>query len=115
MQGDPRLESQREPGLDLHEWETRWAELEEMFEEDPFGALPLAVDIIEAALDGREDDIAESTTETELDDELKNQVAYAREVADKLDAGADVSAGDVAAAIQNLRDLHDRISAGTAP
>ena len=42
--------SMNDPGLDLHEWETRWAELEEALAEDPAGALPDACDLIEETL-----------------------------------------------------------------
>lgn len=42
--------SQSEPGLDLHEWETRWAELQEALSEDPAGALPEACDLVEETL-----------------------------------------------------------------
>jgi hypothetical protein len=34
--------SHRDPGLELHEWETRWQELEPMFELDAAHALPEA-------------------------------------------------------------------------
>ena len=42
--------NRNEPGLDLQEWETRWAEIEEALAEDPATELPLACDEIERLL-----------------------------------------------------------------
>jgi hypothetical protein len=42
--------SDLEPGLDLHEWETRWAEIEEALADDPAASLPAACDEIEELL-----------------------------------------------------------------
>jgi len=36
--------STQEPGLDLHEWETRWAEIEAALADDPADALVEACD-----------------------------------------------------------------------
>jgi hypothetical protein len=46
-----------EPGLDLHEWETRWTELQEMAAEDPDQALPEIVRFIAQALRERKYDL----------------------------------------------------------
>ncbi len=88
-----------EPGLDLHEWETRWAELEESFAEDPANTLPLACDEIEELLGVHEGDLELRAQYTEL------EAAYeaAREVADRYEQGIDVDPGDIGAAIENLR------------
>jgi phage/plasmid-associated DNA primase len=90
-----------EPGLDLHEWETRWAELEEAFAEDPAGALVEACDEIEELLRIRADHETLRAQYTEL------EAAYdaAREVADRFEQVADADPGDVAAAIENLRSV----------
>lgn len=96
--------SMQEPGLDLHEWETRWAELEEEFAEDPAGTLPEACDLIEAVL-GLDD---------EPNDEIELAFHAAREVADALERGDDVDPGDVGAAIENLRSIRESIRARDA-
>lgn len=87
-----------EPGLDLHEWETRWAELEEALAEDPAGALPEACDLIAAALDV---DWA--------DDELAAAYTAAREVADAIERGSDVDPGDLGGAVDNLRRVRESV------
>jgi hypothetical protein len=83
-----------EPGLDLHEWETRWAELEEELAEDPAGALPDACDLIEETL-GLD----------HVSDELEVSFRAAREVADAIERGDRVDPGDIGAAVENLRTI----------
>lgn len=94
-----------EPGFDRHEWETRWAELEEAFAEDPADALVEACDEIEDLLGLHVGDETLRAQYTEL------ETAYeaAREVADRLEQGADVDPGDIAAAIENLRAVRDAL------
>ena len=89
-----------EPGLDLHEWETRWAELEEAFAEDPAGALPEACDVVEGLMG-----------DTDWSDDLDKAFAAAREVADRVEQG-DVDPGDIGAAIENLRLIRSSLAAG---
>ena len=86
-----------EPGLDLHEWETRWAELEAAFETDAAGTLPDAADLLEEVLGAGPD--------AGLDD-LRASVRAAREVANRIERGDDVDPGDVGQAIEDLRGVH---------
>ena len=103
--------SMNEPGLDLHEWETRWAEFEEALAEDPANALPLACDEVERLLglhQGNEPLGAQNT-------ELETAYEAAREVANRYEQGLEVDPGDVGAAIEDLRSVRDAIlAAGTA-
>jgi hypothetical protein len=101
--------SQNEPGLDLHEWETRWAELDEQLAEDPAGALPDACDLVERVL--AESGIDSTSGES---DELTAGYAAARETSDRIERGEDVGPGDVGAAIENLRGIYDTIRATRA-
>ena len=100
--------SQNEPGLDLHEWETRWGELDAMMEEDPAGALAAACDVAEQML--TETGVASGVGGE--NDELLAGYRAARETADRVERGEDVDPGDVAAAIENLRGLYETIRAG---
>lgn len=86
--------SQSEPGLDLHEWETRWAELEEELGADPGGVLPEACDLIEEMLGF-----------TGADGDLELDFRAAREIADALERGDEVAPGDIGGAIENLRSI----------
>jgi len=83
-----------EPGLNLHEWETRWAELEQALEDDPRAALPEACDAIE-----------ELVGTDFVEDELDAALASARETANRLERGEEVDPGDVGAAVENLRSV----------
>jgi hypothetical protein len=87
-----------EPGFDLHEWETRWAEIEDALADDPAGTLADACDLIEETLNLElaEPDIAAA-------------YAAARETADAVERGDDVDPGDIGAAVENLRFLRSAI------
>ena len=93
--------SVNEPGIDLHEWETRWAQAEEALAEDPAGALPAACDVIEEAL-GLD----------YVDDELDRSFQSARETADAIERGDEVDPGDIGAAVANLRAIRDAMQSG---
>ena len=98
--------SQHEPGLDLHEWETRWQELEPMLEEDPTSALPDTCDFVAQALG--ESGIGLERVGGE-NDELIAAYEAAREVADAVERGEAVLPGDVGAAIANLRGVYEAL------
>ncbi len=100
--------SQNDPGLELHEWETRWSELEPMLREDPAGALPQVCDFVEQAL--TESSIPVDGPEGE-NDELLAGYRAARETASRVEAGDVVDPGDVGAAIENLRAVYDSLRA----
>jgi hypothetical protein len=99
---------QNEPGLDLHEWETRWSELEAMMEDDPAGALAAACDVAEQML--TETGVASGAGGE--NDELLAGYRAARDTSNRIERGEDVDPGDVGAAIENLRRLHDTLRAG---
>jgi hypothetical protein len=99
--------SELEPGLDLHEWETRWVEIEEALEEDPAGALVGACDEIQGLLQVRAGDGLAKEQHPEL------EAAYesARDVAHRLERGEDVGPGDVGGAVENLRMIREALLA----
>ncbi|MHB1242893.1 MAG: hypothetical protein ACYC1P_05775 [Gaiellaceae bacterium] len=84
--------SELEPGLDLHEWQTRWTELDEALAEDPAGALVEACDLIEETL-GLD----------QVDDGAEKAYEAARAVADAIERGEEVDPGDIGMAVENLR------------
>jgi hypothetical protein len=94
--------STMEPGLDLHEWETRWAELEEALADDPADALVEACDEIEALLGVGTGDAAQP-------DELAQAYRSARDVADRVERGDDVDPGDLGGAVENLKLIRDTL------
>ena len=97
--------STNDPGLDLQEWETRWAEIEEALAEDPATELPLACAEIERLLGLRESDPVLAGQQ----DDLEASYEAAREVANRLESGQDVDPGDIGAAIEDLRAIRDAL------
>ena len=91
-----------EPGLDLHEWETRWQQLESDFETDAAGALPEATDLLEELLG--------ADRYAELDD-VRASVRAAREVADRIERAEDVDPGDIGQAIDDLLAVRRALAA----
>ena len=100
--------SQNEPGLELLGWETRWQELEPLFEEDPAGTLAEACDSVEQTLRESELDPQSSPGEP---DELLSAYTAARETENRIERGEDVDPGDIGAAIENLRAVHETLRA----
>ena len=100
--------SQNEPGLELHEWETRWSELESTFQDDAAAALPDACDFVEQTL--TESSIAVEEIGGE-NDELLASYRAARETASRIESGEAVDPGDVGAAIENLRAVYESLRA----
>lgn len=96
-----------EPGLELHEWETRWSELDEQLRDDPASTLPAACDFVQQTLD--ESGVAAAVGGES--DELRNGYEAARETADRLERGEEVSSGDVGAAVENLRAVYETLRA----
>ena len=104
-----------EPGLDLHEWETRWEELEPLVEESPLEALPeldrLVAELLEARGYAPNDPVASQGDEPEI---LVN-FRSARELTRLWESGADVSPGEVAQAIENYRIVYESVIEERAP
>ena len=98
-----------EPGLDLHEWATRWSELEEAAAEDAAGSLPEMDRLLEEMLAERGIQLDEPVTGEGDDPDLVRQFLAAREVMRLAEAG-DVDPGDVGAAIAGYRALYEHFS-----
>jgi hypothetical protein len=98
--------SANEPGLELHEWQTRWQELEPEFELDAADTLTEAVDFVEQMLN--ESGIGIERTGGE-NDELIAAYEAAREVADVIERGEHFDPGNVGLAIANLRIVYEAL------
>lgn len=102
------------PGLDLHDWQTRWEELREAAVEDPAGTLPDIVRLIDEMLSERSFQLDEPITAEGQDPDIIRDFLAAREVADAVNAGNE-EPGDVAAALENLREIYDYLIADRRP
>jgi hypothetical protein len=98
-----------EPGLDLHEWQTRWEELEPLVQESPLEALPeldrLVAELLEARGYAPNDPVAAQGDEPEI---LVN-FRSARELTRLWESGADISPGEVAQAIEDYRSVYESV------
>lgn len=99
-----------EPGLDLHEWETRWQELQELAAEAPDETLPEIVRFVEQILGERKYDLANPVAVENDDPDIVADFLAAREIAEAVDRGAG-EPEDVIVALENLREIYDYLVA----
>jgi hypothetical protein len=97
-----------EPGLDLHEWVTRWEELEEEFADDPEEALPELARFTEELLVERGFQLDEPVTAQGEDPDVVRQFLAARQLARLVEAGRG-DAEDVQTAFEGFRDIYDYV------
>jgi hypothetical protein len=91
----------QEPGLDLHEWRTRWEQLLEVAEESPSDAVTEMGRLLEEML---------QESGAEADDEAARLFTAAGDAARGYEAG-EASAGDLAHAINCYRELYELLTA----
>jgi hypothetical protein len=95
-----------EPGLDLHEWETRWQELQDLAADDPAETLPEMVRFVRQMLTERGVDLSEPVTAEGEEPDLLGDFLAARDVAATVEAGG-ADPGDIAAALDSLREVYE--------
>jgi hypothetical protein len=100
-----------EPGLDRHEWESEFASIEEDLADDPYDGLPQFADLVERMLTERGYDVGDPVARAGEEREVVVDYLAARETSDRIERDEAVDPGDVAAAINNLRDLYDYLLA----
>ena len=97
-----------EPGLDRHEWETELQALEPQLEDAPAEALPELADLVGRMLEERGYDLADPVVRQGEEREVVAEFLAAREITTLVERADDgISPGDVAAAINGLRELFD--------
>ena len=102
-----------EPGLDLHEWETRWQELQDMAADAPDEALPEIVRFVEQMLVERGFQLDEPVTAEGEDREIVDDFLAARDLARRADT-SELEREDVDVALRNLREIYEYLAAGRA-
>jgi hypothetical protein len=95
-----------EPGLDLHEWATRWQELQDLAADDPAETLPEIVHFVQQMLTERGFDLSEPVTAEGEDPDVVRDFLAARDVAAAVEAGG-ADPGDIALALDNLREVYE--------
>jgi hypothetical protein len=96
----------QEPGLDRHEWETEWQDLEERVADDPYDALFELDELIARMMEARGLPLAERDGEDESEPETVRQFAEARRITHRLAGGETVDPGDVGFAVNSYRELY---------
>lgn len=103
-----------EPGLDLHDWETRWHELQELAADEPAETLPEIVRFVEQMLRERRIPLDEPVTAEGDDPDIIRDFLAARDVANAAEAGA-ADPEDVMVALDNLREIYVYLVTDRAP
>jgi hypothetical protein len=105
-----------EPGLDRHEWESRWESLQEELEDSPRAVLPELDLHVHQMLEERGYAIDDPVAREGDDREIVAEFLAAREItqldADDPDA---VSPGDIAAAVNGYRAIFEYLLEERAP
>jgi hypothetical protein len=103
-----------EPGLDLHEWETRWQELQDAAADAPDEALPEIVRFVQQMLGERNFQADEPVTAEGEDPDVARDFLAARDLARRAEAGT-VEPEDVEVALENLREIYEYLVTNRAP
>ena len=96
----------QEPGLDRHEWESEWSDLEERLHDDPGNALFELDDLVGRMLESRGVPLRELDGQTETEPETVREFTEARRITEMVGAGEDVDPGDIAHAVNSYRELY---------
>jgi hypothetical protein len=97
----------QEPGLDKHEWETEWQDLEERLAEDPAQALAEVDGLIARMFQARGLPLEEREGETETEPETIREFLEARRIMLLVEEGEDVGPGDIGLAATSYRELYE--------
>ena len=95
-----------EPGLDLHQWETRWADLQEQAAAAPDEALPELVGLVEEMLVERGYNLENPVVVENEDPEIVRDFVAARDIARAAET-TKLEPEDVQTALEGLTAVHD--------
>ena len=95
-----------EPGLDLHEWETRWSDLQDQAADGPDEALPEVVRLVQEMLLERGYDLDNPVVEETDDPDIVRDFLAARDIARAAET-TKLEAEDIQTALEDLAEIHD--------
>ena len=99
-----------EPGLDRHEWESRWQSLEEELEDSPRDVLPELDGLVAQMLEERGYAVDDPVAREGDDREIVSEFLAARDITRLLNDDPDaVSPGDLAAAVNGYRTVYEYV------
>jgi hypothetical protein len=96
----------QEPGLDRHEWESEWSDLEDRIRDDPGDALFELDELIARMMVAQHIPLEEQEGQVETDPETIRSFTEARRITRAVGDAEDVDPGDIALAINNYRELY---------
>jgi hypothetical protein len=102
-----------EPGLDRHEWETEWEQLEPLLADSPGEALSELDNLVARMLveAGYAIETEDRVDDEGIDPEVLTSFQAARETTRQVDRGEDVDPGDVGSAVELYRDIYEHLLA----
>ena len=100
------LPSMTDPGFDLHDWETRWSDLQDQAADAPDEALPEVVQLVEEMLLARGYDLENPVIEEDEDPDMTRSFLAARDIA-RADEGTKLDPEDIQTALDDLADIYD--------
>lgn len=95
-----------DPGLDLHEWESQWAQLQEDAADSPEEALPEIVRLIGEMLADRGFDFENPVVVEDESRDVVSDFLAAREIALAAET-TKIDPEDIQTALEDLTDIHD--------
>jgi hypothetical protein len=105
----------QEPGLDRHDWSSRYATIEEQLRDDPLGALPELRRLVEEMLEERDYDPTDPVAAGGDDPEVIATYEAARDLSLRCEAGA-ADPSDVGEAVLGFTAVYEHLlSARQAP
>jgi hypothetical protein len=106
----------QEPGLDRHEWETEWEQLEPLVVDAPAEALPELDDLVGRMLAeaGYPTESEDPVDDEGIDPEVLASFRAARDLTRQVDRGEDVDPGDVGSAVGLYREIYEHLLARDA-
>jgi len=99
----------QEPGLDRHDWQTQWEQLEPDLEDSPRETLPEIDRLVERMLRERGHSFDDPELKESPEPEVTAEFLEARRIVRLLEAGEEVDPGDVGAAALAYRNLYDHV------
>ena len=96
-----------EPGLDEHEWVSRYESIDEDLRTSPVESLSELDVLVSEMMEARGMPLEEQEGEEATEPETVRQFAEARRVTRQIDNGEDFDLGDVANAVDAYRSLYD--------
>jgi hypothetical protein len=99
----------QEPGVDEHEWISRYESLDEEIRDAPAEALPELDELVAEMMEARGLPLEERDGEDAHEPETVRQFTEARRVTRQLETGDPYDPGDVANAIDAYRSLYDHL------